>query len=221
MNLPERPSEELAEFIGVLTGDGYLNYYAYQHKYLLEIAGHSRLDKDYLEKYIKKLVERIFNLTPNYFVRKDQNSMYLRLISKGLVTYLIRIGFKKGRKNQINIPLWISSDRSYMISFIKGVADTDFSIHFRKEYPIISLASKSKPLVEGIFKFLKKEGFMIKNYYKEKRTDNRGYNNTEIYSIKLNGNKNLSSWLNLINFRNKKHIKKLAGMGPAEFESAI
>ena len=54
--LPKQPSEELAEFIGILTGDGYINYYPYQYKYLLEIAGDSRLDKDYLTIYVENLV---------------------------------------------------------------------------------------------------------------------------------------------------------------------
>jgi len=57
---------------------------------------------------------------------------------------LIDIGFKKGRKGQIDIPKWIYSERKYMIYFIKGLADTDFSLHFRKSYPIIGFKSKSK-----------------------------------------------------------------------------
>ena len=36
--LPKIHTKELAEFIGILTGDGYMNYYPSQHKYLLEIA---------------------------------------------------------------------------------------------------------------------------------------------------------------------------------------
>jgi len=213
--LPKESSQKLAEFIGLLTGDGYLNYYSSQEKYLLEIAGDSRLDKDYLMNYVKRMIKNLFNIKASFFTRKDQNSMYLRLISKGLIIYLIKIGFKKGRKNQINVPHWIISNREYMIYFIKGLADTDFSLYYRKRYPIVSFTSKSECLVKSVFNFLKKEEFMIKNYYKEERIDKRGYSNTIAYNIKLNGKKNLALWSRLINFRNKRHLKKMVGNGNA------
>ena len=118
LKLPEKPSEELAEFFGIMKGDGYLNYYHYQNKYLLEIAGDKNLDKDYLQNYVKKLVKELFNLNSSFFIRKRQNTMYLRLISKGLITYLIKAGFKKGKKGNINAPSWISSHKEYMLYFI-------------------------------------------------------------------------------------------------------
>ena len=107
-----------------------------------------------------------------------------------------------------------------MVSFLKGFADTDCSLYFRKNYPIISFTSKSKPLIESIFNFIKQEGFILKNYYREEKIDKRGYNNSITYNIKLNGNVNLKLWLTLINFRNHRHLKKMVEMGPAEFESA-
>lgn len=218
--LPKYPSTELAEFIGILTGDGYINYYSYQHKYLLEIAGDSRLDEEYLTNYLKKLIKNLFGIDPSFFIRRDQNSIYLRLISKGLINYLIKVGFKKGKKEQIGVPPWIILKRDYMIFLLKGLADTDFSIYFRKMYPIISFTSKSEPLVKCIFNFLKNEKFILNNYYREDRVDKRGYKNTFVYTIKLNGKKNFRLWLDLINFRNRRHLDKIVGMGPAEFESA-
>jgi len=73
--LPEFPSEDLAEFFGILTGDGYINYYEFQNKYLLEIAGDSHLDYEYLRKYVNDLIKNIFNLDSSFFKRKDQNAL--------------------------------------------------------------------------------------------------------------------------------------------------
>ena len=112
--LPNKSSKELAEFMGILTGDGYINYYPSQYKYILEIAGHSKLDKVYLESYISRLVKDLFNLESSFSIKKGQNSMYLRLISKGLITYLTKIGFKRGKKGQIEIPKWITSNEELM-----------------------------------------------------------------------------------------------------------
>jgi len=162
LTLPKNPSKELAEFIGILTGDGYINYYPYQYKYLLEIAGDSRFDDNYLTGYVRELVKRLFSLESSFFRIKSQNSMYLRLISKGLINYLVEAGFKKGKKEQITIPSWIISNEDYMLHFIKGLIDTDGSIHFRGNYPIISFASKSHPLVAEVYAFLKREGFILR-----------------------------------------------------------
>jgi hypothetical protein len=213
--LPGKPSRQLVEFLGILTGDGYINYYRYQNKYLLEIAGDSKLDKEYLMNYVNEMVMSLFNLNPIFYIRNDQRTMYLRLISKGLINYLIKIGFKKGKKEQINMPAWIASNPEYVVAFLKGVADTDFSVHFRNAYPIISFKSKSKPLIKNVFHFLKRKGFILQNFYKEIKVDRRGYRNSIVYTIKLNGTKNLQLWQNLIGFRNQRHLKKLVRNGAA------
>lgn len=216
LTLPIAPSRELAEFLGILTGDGYINYYPYQYKYILEIAGDSRFDEVYLKSYVNRLIKELFNLESSYYKRKNQNSLYLRIISKGLINYLILVGFKKGKKDQIMIPKWIKGDKLYMRCFLRGFADTDGSLHFRKNYPIISLSSKSSPLIHSIFLFLKKEGFSLKNYYKEIKIDKRGYNPSCSYYINLNGRRNLRFWMSIIRFSNEKHKRKLVGNGNAE-----
>lgn len=210
LDLPTNPSKELAEFIGILTGDGYINYYPDQHKYLLEIYGDSRLDKEFLTCYVKNIISTLFNIKPSVVFRKNQNCMYLRVISKGLVNYLTSIGFKKGVKKEIPVPKWINEN--YMHSFIRGFTDTDGSIYFRKDYPkypIISIASISKPLIETIFDFIKKEGFRINKFYEEKQIDNRTGKISKICKIKLYGTKNLDLWEKKINFRNKRHSNKI------------
>jgi len=218
LKLPEYPSKELAEFMGIMFGDGFANYYPYQHKYLLEIAGDSRFDKDFLKNYAKNLINDLFNLEPSFYLSKTRNSMNLRIISKGLITYLFRIGFKNGKKGQIEVPFWISSNRDLMLSFLKGIADTDCSIHFREnKYPIITFGSISKPLVSDVFNVLKKEQFELNNFYKETRFDRRTNKNYTIYKIRLNGHKNLKNWMKLISFRNSRHLNKIK-LGPLGFE---
>ena len=213
LTLPTKPSVELSEFFGILTGDGYINYYPSDYKSILEIAGDSRFDQNFLKNHVAKLVKKLFNLEPRYSIKKDQNSISLRLISKGLINYLVSIGFKKGRKEQIGIPDWILYHREDMISFLRGIADTDGSLYFRKDYPIISISSKSKFLIKYLFEFMKKERFNLKNYYREDRIEKRGYNDSVVYKVRLNGHKNLAMWLRLIGFRNERHLKKLKKSG--------
>jgi hypothetical protein len=105
--LPSEPSINLSELFGLLTGDGYLNYYPSQCKYLLEITGDMRLDYDYLIHHVASLIYSEFRIKPTFQYRPGQNTIVLRIISRGLVEYLSSIGFPKGKKEQISPPNWI------------------------------------------------------------------------------------------------------------------
>ncbi|MBI2101004.1 hypothetical protein HYT53_00140 [Candidatus Woesearchaeota archaeon] len=215
VTLPNQPSKELAEFIGILTGDGFINNYTNKNSYIIEIAGDRNLDKEYLEVYIKNLIKNLFNINCKIYYKKDQNTAYARLLSKGVYNYLLSIGFKAGKKEQIGIPNWIAENNSLMISFIKGLIDTDGSLMLTKKpskkslfYPIISIKVKSKILVQKTGKFLEEFGFRVNIIEDELRTDKRGYKDTLISSVIISGRKNLDLWMAKINFRNKRHLDK-------------
>ena len=104
-----------------------------------------------------------------------------------------------------------------MISFIKGLIDTDGSLMLTKKpskkslfYPIISIKVKSKILVQKTGKFLEKFGFRVNIIEDELRIDKRGYKDTLISSVVISGRKNLDLWMAKINFRNKRHLDKYA-----------
>ena len=213
--MPKKPSKELAEFIGILTGDGYISNDKNKNSYIVEIAGNKILDKEYLESYITNLIKRLFNIKPKLYYKSQQNTMYVRMLSKGLYSYLLTIGFKTGKKEQIGIPTWILHDNGLMFSFIKGVIDTDGSLMLinkkskkSKFYPIVCIKVKSKVLVRKIGRFLKKFGFRVNIIEDELRADKRGYKETIISSVILSGRSNLNLWVNIINFRNKRHLDK-------------
>lgn len=213
--LPCEPTENLAEFLGILTGDGYMNHYINKNIYIIEIAGDKRFDKDYLENYIFTLIKQLFNLNPKVYCKNKENSEYIRILSKGLFSYLQIIGFKKGKKEQINVPKWILNDPNFMISFIRGVFDTDGSLMLMKKpskkspyYPIVALRMKSKVLVKELGYFLKNHGFIVNIIEDEIRIDKRGYANTKISSLILAGRKDLELWMSNISFKNTKHLNK-------------
>ncbi|HLD87146.1 MAG TPA: hypothetical protein VJB12_03700 [Candidatus Nanoarchaeia archaeon] len=210
--LPIEPSEELAEFLGILTGDGYMNHYPYQGKYLIEIAGDSRSDKEYFVE-VSNLISTLFGLKPTVRYLKGQNTMNLRMMSKGMFNFLLLCGFKRGRKEQIGIPLWIKEEERYMNAFLRGLADTDFSFHWRRDYPIISGGLKSQVLMVAVAEYLRSKGFAVAGPYKETTKDLRGYKDSVKYRMALNGHKNLERWMGSIGFRNKRHLRKIDGDG--------
>ena len=189
--LPKDYNPKLAEFLGILTGDGYINIYK-KYNNIIEIAGHSESDYEYLSVYVTNLIKNLFNITPKIIIKKGQNSMYLRIMSKGLVNYLINIGFKKGRKNQIGIPKWILKNDENFCSFVKGLADTDFSLVLLnrnqknfKYYPRISLRSKSKILVKLVNQWLISKNFNTYTQFDYIQKDKRGYNDSILHTLHI------------------------------------
>ncbi len=207
-------SGELAEFLGIVSGDGYMNHYPEQDKYVLEIAGHSEEDRDYLTHYVVELVTRLFNIKPAIVFRKTEKSMYVRVISKGIISFLSSAGFKKGYKGNFEVPDWILKDESFFISYIRGYFDTDSSVTFLRNrktvapYPKISLASISENSTASINEFLNRKGFKT-NIHIERGFDKRTQKNKEINRITLNGRGNMKKWVEIVGFHNPKHVKKI------------
>jgi len=205
---------DLSEFIGILAGDGYIGHY--NGNYFIEIAGHSELDQKYLSIYVYKLIVKLFNLKPTVIYRKNQQSMYLRLSSKGLYYYLLILGFVSGRKTNLKIPDWISNNDLFMFSFVRGLMDTDGSLVLLKRkqkkyafYPRISLSLENEIIINIVGRWLLKQGlsvcFMIGH---NKRTYRGVTKYSTMYRININGRKQLEKWMRLIGFRNKKHSDK-------------
>jgi intein/homing endonuclease len=198
-------SEELAEFLGILFGDGYLNKYA-RNKYLIEIAGHSEKDLEY-HYFIRKYCEKFFNISPKLIIRKDQNTLYSRIISKNMFLFLRSAGMPKGKKTRLSIPSWIKKNSLYLNAFIRGVYDTDGSIILRKrKQNSISLKMKSKTLVNEIKEALEQQGYFVA-YNVEKRSDPRGFNSTT-YCIRINRKVMIKRFMEEIGSSNPYKLKK-------------
>ena len=226
LKLPKN-SKELAEFFGILTGDGYINYYSNKHEYVIEISGHSEDDSEYFQ-YLSDLFLKLFNVKPCLYIRNNQNSAYLRLRSKGVFYFLKGLGFVIGRKEQIGIPSWIWENDRYMYNFLRGLIDTDGSFILKKRnkfappYPVIKICSKSYSLINTVSLWMKNKGFSLWSG-KEIKKDNRNGVITKLYRLEISGNRNFKKWLKFIGFSNYKHIKKMGreGLSPFGFEPPI
>ena len=214
--LPNKPSIKLAEFIGILTGDGYIGVYTEKYDYRVEIVGHKTLDNKYLTNYVSFLIKSLFNINSNIILRNDQNTMCLRICSKTLVKFIESIGFPTGKKGQIGIPNWILRNKDYMLAFMKGLFDTDGSLALkkgrakkRKYEPCIKITSSSKQLRNLSYDFLIKQGFNLSKYKEFKDTG-------ITYSLQIFKQANIPKWMNLIGSSNEKHLakyRKISGDG--------
>ena len=124
----------LAEFVGIILGDG--NIYVFKRKgvYQIKITTHAITDRKYLIKFVSPLIQNLFGVKGSISFDKGRHGVNLRLASKRLVFYLISIGLKEGDKikNKVTIPKWITKKKSLLIACIRGLIDTDGTVFEKK-----------------------------------------------------------------------------------------
>lgn len=111
--------EKLAEFIGVVLGDGCLT------KSQCQITLHKHDDIEYAQ-YLLYLINNLFGYRASIIERKE-NAIIVLVSGVNFIEKLQSLGLRTGNKveNQVDIPCWIKKDKSLYISCIKGLFDTD------------------------------------------------------------------------------------------------
>jgi intein/homing endonuclease len=198
-----KKSNNLAELVGILLGDGNL----WERKggyYYISIAGDSEKDKDYLLNYVNPLFESLFNKKLNVKVSNQKKGMYLYLGDKNILFTLKNFGLKSGnkKKNNVGIPLWIFEKEEYLKACIKGLMDTDGSLCpiTGRDYPYIWFSSAIENLRLDFSKAMK----ILK--IKTSKWNIRKDRTPEIY---IGNKKDIQKYIETINFKNKRHLNKL------------
>ena len=220
IKLPSKTTEELAEFIGILTGDGHLAFRSgkgYKH-YEIRISGHWIDDQRYFNEIVNKIFKNLFNIKLLIKHRKDQGYTLLAYRdSKSIVNFLHKLNNlylgNKSKKLKKIIP-WINLSKKYKSAFLRGLADTDFSLCFKRKYkqhhhyPVIKIEFKNKFLVNIVSKILTELGFKYHLKYNNKWYDKRIQKYKIFHYIDINGKNQLKMWIKLIGFNNPKHFTK-------------
>lgn len=213
VTLPVKECEELAEFFGILAGDGYVGC-SKKKNYEVGIAGHLKEDLEFLV-YVKEIISKLFNLEPKINKREKINTAYLYLRSRGIFTYLISSGFKK-ENCLIDVPSWVwKKHTSY---FVRGLFDTDGSVtlksnHGIKEfYPVIKICLKDKKLIKKLSNWINSKEI---NHCvgEDSRLDSRTNKVYTKYYLQISGYKNVGKWVKIVGSSNPKHKNKMGRAG--------
>ncbi|MFH1406654.1 MAG: hypothetical protein ABIH01_01420 [Candidatus Omnitrophota bacterium] len=193
---PER-SSELAEFIGIMLGDGCL-----PGNHQLTITFNNKTDCAYAE-YIGNLLKKLFSIGYHIRKRKDSNGADIVVSSSNLVEFLLKQGLIAGNKvkHQVGIPYWVYGKSEYKIACLRGLMDTDGGLYLHKyhsngsvyRYLKLCFGSRSKPLLNFVFGTLQKLSFKV--YLNSAHVS--------IYSIP-----EVKRYFEEIGFHNSKHIEK-------------
>lgn len=189
---------ELAEFVGIMLGDGGIT------KNQITISLNSETDSDYII-YVKNLITKLFKVKPN--LRKDKNSLatYIVISRIELVDFLQNIGLKVGNKvkQQVDIPQWIKSEIKLSIACMRGLIDTDGSIFEHKyrvgkktyKYKKMDFSSSSQPLLKSAYEILSELGL-------KPRVTKNGK------KLMLDSVESISKYFLKVGSSNQKHLKR-------------
>ena len=154
MTFPKELTKELAYLIGIHLGDGTMNHYT-KYYYSIGYSGHAIDELDFYNKQINALFYKFFNKKLNFYKKKSKTGEYIELAtqSKGIFTFFkTSLGIMPGPKTHNKIPEIIKYS-NFKVYFIRGFADSDFTLTFKKRnkdlhyYPVISLSTSNKLLL--------------------------------------------------------------------------
>ena len=194
-------NEKLAELIGIVIGDGFLDNA--QNHYRIGVVGDPIKDKEYFE-YIKVLIKDLCEKEVKYVHRARGlritfgcKDLFLELTNK----YKLPIG--KGKCEKVVIPKIILNDWDLVKHTLRGIVDTDGSIFCTDKpgspnYPSIEITTSSIGLAKQIKLVLSSRDFRVANIWKYQSKNS----SIPSYKVPLNGYKNLELWLKYIGFSN-------------------
>lgn len=194
---PEK-SETLAEFVGILIGDGGIS------KRQVAITLHRIDDKEYMN-FVVNMARKLFQVKPAIYHDKNGLADDIVISRTELVDFCIKhLGLKLGNKiaQQIDIPDWIKRNRKFRFACVRGLVDTDGSIFTHNyrvhgklySYKKLSFTSFSKPLVLSVHNIFREIGL------KPRLTQGRDVRLDSIYDMQR--------YFQVVGSHNPKHLKR-------------
>lgn len=204
------PSKEclLAYETGVHLGDGCLHINREHRTHRIEFSGDAVNDKEFYSQIMPKMLQTLYGRKPKIYMKKGEQTITVVLNSKQVAELKLKLGLPSGNKlNLTELPVWIRGD--LIKHFIRGLADSDFSLTFKKNRkgvhcePRLELFTNNKILAEFVYGNLLGLGFRptledaIRRGFKE-------------YRIRMYGKRMLAKWMETIGFENPKHLAKVS-----------
>ena len=208
VKFPNKLNPKLAEFIGILLGDGSIGIYKckagdkikIQHK--LQVTCNSVDDREYID-YLENLVKELFGIKPRKSFR-DKKTCDLRILHRDIIKFFLNeVGLKISPKwKRAKIP------KTYMntpleLDILRGYFDTDGCVVLTNNngimYNRLEMKICPSPMKKQFLDILRRYDFNFGVY---------DIGNGEV-RVQMNGRKEIKKWLKIVGFSNQKHINKI------------
>jgi intein/homing endonuclease len=135
-----KPSEALAEFIGIFLGDG-----SFGTKYQLTVSYNHICEEEYAG-HIQEMISTLFGVDSKVRIRKQYGSAEIVVNSSNLVDYLRKlIGVKEGAPKKVfKLPRWLWKNRRYKIGLLRGLFDSEGCVYKHEYYSNVKSYSYTK-----------------------------------------------------------------------------
>ena len=146
---------DAAYIVGIAIGDGNLSN-PNKRAVRLRVTCDAKYPK--LIEHIRGIIEKILPFNKVSLVKRKESCVDISCYSNHLEEIL---GWKVGTKysQQVNIPNWISKNKKYTITCLRGLFQTDGSIYKDREYTYVNFTTNILPLAETVAKQVEKLGY--------------------------------------------------------------
>lgn len=147
---------KLAEFIGILLGDGHLSLKKFK---IMVTCGF--IDFPYITKFVPRLMTALFGKAPAIHVVHSKGwGIQCGIYAKAAHAYLTRLGVPAGKKRTPVIPSVIMNDERLLKECLRGLIDTDGGL-YRHHVSSAQLAfhSKTRSLAESVSGAFRRLGY--------------------------------------------------------------
>lgn len=144
--LPERRSDDLAEFFGIMLGDGHVSHF--------QVLVHLGTKEAAYAEHVRGLIRRLFRAPAKVAVRSTgYRDVYLG--STLVTSWLLKNGLVGNKvKSQVGVPPWIAASPAFAKHFLRGFFDTDGSVYKLRFGVQIAFTNYSMPLLEDLQKII-------------------------------------------------------------------
>lgn len=151
VRLPKEITPKLSYFMGWLCGDGHFRSTGSQ--YLIKISEKST---EQLDKVLKPLIKKLFNLNTNIFIR-FKNGYAIRFSSRPVLRFLMKILKVKVGEIPETINLLDEENKKW---FLRGILDSEGYVNDDYEHhnQVITISQSRKTFLINISKILKELG---------------------------------------------------------------
>ena len=192
VKIPPKYSEDLAEFFGIMLGDGHVSHF--------QVVVSLGNKEERYAKYVRLLIKKIFKTNVKISIRSGgYRDVYLGSVD--VTSWLLKQGLVHNKvKSQVDVPSWVCNKNIFMRRFLKGFFDTDGSVYKLQHGIQLSFCNRSLPMLKSLQLMLKKleynpSSMSSYNMYLTKRRDVKRF----FKEIKPSNLKHVSRYLNIAN----------------------
>lgn len=197
-----RKNKLLAEFVGIMLGDGGITNY--------QICVTLSIKEGQYTLFVTKIIKKLFGTTATISKLRDAEAVKIVVSRRQLVDFCQEIGLVKGNKirQRIDIPEWIKADISFAKVCVRGLIDTDGCFYVNSynsnnkiyTYFKIAFVSASVPLLKSVQDILHNSGIHSVICYRKGQKGG---------DVRIVSHEDVTKYVNTIGSNNEKHLKKI------------